>query len=110
MDWVEDKRCRMIISPEGIANKANDGQEGGEENEGTQLEPEPVKEKDEKKKADEGEITVYGVASTGRARELLLKNNIPIFENGVVVGLAGVLINEGVNRDFDVISILSEPR
>jgi uncharacterized protein len=33
---------------------------------------------------------------------------VPIFDNGVVVGLAGVLLNEGVNRDFDVISILSE--
>jgi uncharacterized protein len=37
-----------------------------------------------------------------------VKNNIPIFENGVVVGLAGVLLNEGANRNFDVVSILSE--
>ncbi|QLH74844.1 MAG: proteasome assembly chaperone family protein [Methanomassiliicoccales archaeon] len=95
MDWVEDKRCRMVISPEGIASKASENQGNGPQ---TKVE----------KKGDEPEVTFYGVASTPRARELLQANNIPIFENGVVVGLAGVLLNEGVNRDFDVISILSE--
>jgi uncharacterized protein len=105
MDWVEDKRCRMIISPEGIANRSTDGQE-------EELKPEqpaePEKVKTEGEKAEEPDVQAYGVASTMRARELLQANNIPIFENGVVVGLAGVLLNEGVNRDFDVISILSE--
>jgi uncharacterized protein len=89
MDWVEDKKCRMVISPEGIASKSEE----------TPVEP---------PKPEGQEIMVYGVGSTPRARELLKKNNIPIFDNGVVVGLAGVLLNEGVNRDFDVISILSE--
>ncbi|OPY33407.1 MAG: PAC2 family protein [Methanomassiliicoccales archaeon PtaU1.Bin124] len=98
MDWVEDKKCRMVISPEGIASKA-EGQEGAEA-----AEPEPAP----KPEGQNQEIMVYGVGSTPRARELLQKNNVPIFDNGVVVGLAGVLLNEGVNRDFDVISILSE--
>ncbi|MCE5295787.1 MAG: PAC2 family protein [Euryarchaeota archaeon] len=105
MDWVEDKRCRMIISPEGIANRSNDGPE---EEASKPVEETPAKEEVEGDKAEEPEVTVYGVGSTARARELLKTNNIPIFENGVVVGLAGVLLNEGVNRDFDVISILSE--
>lgn len=95
MDWVEDKRCKMVLSPEGLANKAGE----------TSVEvPEVVVE--QKKEGDD--ITVYGVGSTPFARELLLRNDIPIFENGVVVGLAGVLLNEGVNRNFDVVSILSE--
>jgi len=95
MDWVEDKRCKMVLSPEGLANKAGE----------TSVEvPEAVTE--QKKEGDD--ITVYGVGSTPFARELLLRNDIPIFENGVVVGLAGVLLNEGVNRNFDVVSILSE--
>jgi len=89
MDWVQDKGCRMVISPEGLANKA------GEESEEMEAE-------------GEAEFKVYAVASTPRARNLLVKNDIPIFENGVVVGLAGVLLNEGVNRNFDVVSILSE--
>ncbi|MFA5313970.1 MAG: PAC2 family protein [Methanomassiliicoccales archaeon] len=105
MDRVEDKRCRMIISPEGIANRSNDAPD---EEAPKPEEEAPVKEVVEGDKAEEPEVTVYGVGSTARARELLKTNNIPIFENGVVVGLAGVLLNEGVNRDFDVISILSE--
>ncbi|MBN1109579.1 MAG: proteasome assembly chaperone family protein [Methanomassiliicoccales archaeon] len=88
MDWLEYKGCRMVISPEGLANKA------GEEV--------------EEQSSNEDECKVYAVASTPRAREVLIKNDIPVFENGVVVGLAGVLLNEGVNRNFDVVSILSE--
>jgi uncharacterized protein len=96
MDWVEEKRCSMIISPEGIAATSMDNEV---------VDPEKKEEKVEKK---DDEVTVYGVGSTARARGLLAKYSIPTFENGVVVGLAGVLLNEGVNRDFDVISILSE--
>jgi uncharacterized protein len=95
MDWVEAKHCKMVLSPEGLANKAGE----------TSVEvPEVMPE--QKKEGDD--ITVYGVGSTPFARELLMRNDIPIFENGVVVGLAGVLLNEGVNRNFDVVSILSE--
>jgi len=89
MDWVEDKGCKMVISPEGLANKSGEEVEEPEEKEGV-------------------EFKVFAVASTPRARQMLIKNDIPIFENGVVVGLAGVLLNEGVNRSFDVVSILSE--
>lgn len=89
MDWVQEKGCRMVISPEGLANKS------GEEVE-------------EVEKNDLADLKVFAVASTPRSRAMLLKNDIPIFENGVVVGLAGVLLNEGVNRNFDVVSILSE--
>lgn len=101
MDWLEDKKCRMIISPEGIASKPEEEEAAGQ----TQLvKPEGEPEGEPK----EGDVTVYGVASTPRARELLERHNVTIFDNGVVVGLAGVLLNEGVNREFDVISILSE--
>jgi uncharacterized protein len=95
MDWVEDKKCKMVISPEGVASNA----------EGL-----PLVEMDEEetKRREKEEILVYGVGSTPKARELLATHNIPTFNNGVVLGLAGVLLNEGVNRDFDVISILSE--
>jgi uncharacterized protein len=61
-----------------------------------------------KKEAQNGEITVYGVASTASAREMLKKNEVKPFENGVISGLAGVLLNEGVARDFDVATLLSE--
>jgi predicted ATP-grasp superfamily ATP-dependent carboligase len=51
---------------------------------------------------------VVGIGSTPGARELLKANGIPIFAGGVIVGLSGVLLNEGVNRLFDVITLLSE--
>lgn len=85
MDWVEDHKCRMIISPEGISTK----QSGRPPN-------------------IDGTGRVLGVGSTPEARELLKKNDVDIFEGGVIVGLSGVLLNEGVNRIFDVITILSE--
>lgn len=86
MDWVEDHKCRMIISPEGISTK--------------QSNPPP----DIKDVIDH----VMGVGSTVEARDMLSSNQIPIFEAGVIMGLSGVLLNEGFNRLFDVITILSE--
>jgi uncharacterized protein len=86
MDWVEEHKCRMIISPEGISTK--------------QSNPPP----------DTKDVIshVMAVGSTMEAREMLTTNEIPIFEAGVIVGLSGVLLNEGFNRLFDVITILSE--
>lgn len=84
MDWVEDHRCRMLLTPEGLSAK----QSG------------PPRE--------EPKSEVMGVGSTPEMRELLKANEVPIFEGGVVVGLSGVLLNEGVNRVFDVLTLLSE--
>ena len=39
---------------------------------------------------------------------MLKQNDVKPFENGVISGLAGVLLNEGVARDFDVATLLSE--
>ena len=84
MDWVEDHKCRLVISPEGISNKQSQRLPGEQPKE------------------------VLGVASTPEARELLASKNVPIFEGGIIVGLSAVLLNEGVNRSFDVITLLSE--
>jgi uncharacterized protein len=86
MDWVEDHKCRMVISPEGLKSARKKEETNGEE-------------------ADE--TIVYGIASTEEARAFLEKNGIRFFQNGVVHGMAGVLLNEGVTRGFDVISLLA---
>lgn len=86
MDWVEDHKCRMLISPEGISTKQSSHPPDH----------------------DGGTAGVLGIGSTPHARDILKANGIPIFEGGVIVGLSGVLLNEGVNRIFDVITILSE--
>src|SRR3989454_12261040 len=40
--------------------------------------------------------------------EMIRKNAVAMFEEGVITGVAGVLLNEGRKRDFDVMTLLSE--
>lgn len=83
MDWVQEHKCKMLITPEGITTKQTH-------------------------RAPEESDRVLGVASTPEARAFLRSNGITPFDGGVIVGLSGVLLNEGVNRSFDVITLLSE--
>ncbi len=85
MDLVEDHECRLLITPEG--SNARQSERG----------PGP----------DEGNSQVLGVGSTTGAREELKANEVPIFEGDVLAGLSGALLNEGVDRTFDVITPLS---
>ncbi|MGB9881361.1 MAG: proteasome assembly chaperone family protein [Methanomassiliicoccales archaeon] len=94
MDWTEDHRCGMVISPEGLI-----------------VQSPAERQYEEVEKVDTARDLinrVWGIGSTKRANEVLKNNGIPFFENGVVVGLASVLLNEGVYRDFDVLLLLSE--
>jgi len=84
VDWAVEQRCRMIVSPEGLV-----------------VDPEI------KDSTDISEV-VFGIASTVRARELLKEHGVRTFEEGVISGVAGVLLNEGRKRDFDVITLLAE--
>jgi uncharacterized protein len=86
MDWVEFNKCRMVISPEGMIMP-------------------PDKEGAKDPSFDSGKV--FGVGSTPAASNLLKEHHIPPFETGIIMGLSGVLLNEGVNRDMDVITILS---
>ncbi len=88
MDWISDKGCQMVISPEGLAMESKTIEE--------KAVPEPP------------ENRIYGIGSTPNAMDILKRNGIATFDNGVIVGLAGVLLNEGVNRGFDVVVLLSE--
>jgi uncharacterized protein len=84
VDWAIEQRCKMIVSPEGLV-----------------VDPEL---------RDSAEISdvVFGIASTQRGRELLKQHGIQSFEEGVISGVAGILLNEGRKRDFDVITLLAE--
>ena len=84
VDWAMEQRCKMIVSPEGLV-----------------VDPEL---------RDSAEISdvVFGIASTQRARELLKQHGIQSFEEGVISGVAGVLLNEGRKRDFDIMTLLAE--
>ncbi len=82
LEWGAEQGCSLIVSPEGLIV---DGEEG----------PGDL-------------ITVYGIGSTPTARGILEDSGVPIFEEGVITGIAGVLLNEGRKKGFDVISLLAE--
>ncbi len=84
IDWAIAQKCKMIVSPEGLV-----------------VDPEL---------RDSAEISdiVFGIASSPRGRELLKQHGIQSFEEGVISGVAGVLLNEGRKRDFDVLTLLAE--
>lgn len=79
--WAMERGCSLLVAPEGLIVDA---------------------------KALKQEIRVFGIGSTPKAHAMLQDHEIPIFEEGVITGVAGVLLNEGRKRNFDVISLLSE--
>ncbi|HTY46305.1 MAG TPA: PAC2 family protein [Methanomassiliicoccales archaeon] len=108
MDWVEDHKCKLVISPEGLLSKeeserlARMAQASQEEIEELEISASTSL------KSNGSKAAVYGVGATPAARTTLKEVDVTIFENGVVAGLAGMLLNEGVARDFDVITLLAE--
>src|SRR5439155_26173904 len=83
LDWAQDARCTLLVCPEGLIVDARE---------------------------DDGDrqVEVYGIGSADKTMDMIPKNNITVFEEGVITGVAGVLLNEGRKRDFDVITLLSE--
>jgi uncharacterized protein len=110
MDWVEDHKCKAVISPEGLLSK-----EESERIEAFAKGAQAIEDLAEyaisplDKPAQEKATTpVWGVGSTPNARAMLKQIEVRTFENGVIAGFAGLLLNEGVARDFDVITLLAE--
>jgi uncharacterized protein len=82
LDWAQKQRASLVVSPEGLAPEDGD----------TEQEP-----------------NAYAVGSTIPARLYFEPHeDIKPFDEGVITGVAGVLLNEGKKRNFNVISILSE--
>ena len=84
VDWAIERKAKLIISPEGLV-----------------VDPEL------KEKAELSEM-VFGIGSTEHARELLNRNHFQTFDEGVITGVAGMLLIEGLAKDFDVITLLAE--
>ncbi len=89
MDYAIAQKCKLIISAGGLLIEREEGASPEEEG---------------------GEIAVYGIGSTESAQELLLKADAEPFVEGVISGTAGVLLNEGRRRGFDVITLLAEAK
>jgi len=84
IDWAVERRCKLIISPEGLV-----------------VDPEL------KGKAELSKM-VFAIGSTDHARSLLNRNHFQTFDEGVITGVAGMLLIEGFAKDFDVITLLAE--
>jgi uncharacterized protein len=90
LDWVQEQRCSLLVSPEGLV--VDPAPHAGKSARGARL----------------NDVKVYGVASTRKARELYIEPNMTPFAEGVITGIAGVLLNEGRRRGFDVLTFLAE--
>jgi uncharacterized protein len=90
LDWVQEQRCAMIVSPEGLVVDRPSAPAGAQRS----------------GKLDQ--VKIYGVASTRKARDLYIEPNMSPFTEGVITGIAGVLLNEGRRRGFDVLTFLAE--
>ena len=104
LDWIQEQRCSMLISPEGLVIER-------EEEEEVELPSEDEKPQEELEEDIESKIKnleLFGVGSTPGARKLLDDHDISPFIEGVITGVAGVLLNEGKRRDFNVVSLLAE--
>ena len=83
IDWVKAKKCKLLISPEGMVVEG-------------------------KASNNEDIVDAYAIGSTENARQLLQKMKIPQFKNGIIAGVSGVMLNKGKHENIDVISILAE--
>jgi uncharacterized protein len=87
LDFAIAQRCRLVISAGGLIIEREEGSE-----------------------PEKGEVAVYGIGSTDSAQELLKKADAEPFVEGVISGTAGVLLNEGRRRGFDVVTLLAEAK
>lgn len=108
LDWIQEQRCSRLISPEGLVIERPDEDMVEEEEEGKEKEKATEEEEANDIEAKIRNLELFGVGSTPTARSLLDKHDISPFVEGVITGVAGVLLNEGKRRDFDVISLLAE--
>ena len=79
LGWAQERGCSLLVAPEGLIVET-----------------------------PEDAVRVYGVGSTPKADQLLREHGVDIFEEGVITGVAGILLNEGRKRGFDVVSVLAE--
>ncbi len=76
--WADEKDAAVVVSPEGIV-----------------MDKEP-----------EGDV--FAIGSTMATRQVLRDLGVPLFQEGIIAGVTGVLLNLGKRNGFDVIGILSE--
>ena len=61
-------------------------------------------------KSDEDAPFVIGVGSTDEAKKKLRDADIPVLKNGTIPGIPGILLNEGLISNINVIVLLCKAR
>ncbi|MDH7516960.1 MAG: PAC2 family protein [Candidatus Thermoplasmatota archaeon] len=81
LDWAQKKGCKTIVSLEGTHAVG---------------------------KAENKKLRVYGVGSNNEMKNILKKYEINETQEGMIAGVTGVLLYEGVLKNRDVICLLAE--
>lgn len=123
LDWAQEQKCACLISPEGLVVEGDispNQTESEEESEGEDDEESDDDEEEEPKvkkivtaprvSGQVSEKQVYGLSSVQQGRDRLKKSEIPIFPEGLISGIPGVMLNEGKKRSFEVTCLLAEAR
>ena len=121
LDWAQDQKCSCLISPEGLVVEGEDQitnmtmrtHEGDIIGAPSAVEKEQEEEAEPAQKIDLSanvEKQVFGLSSHESGRERLKKAEVPIFPEGIISGIPGVLLNEGKKRGFEVTCLLAEAR
>lgn len=84
LEWAQRKKAAVVVSPEGLVVEG----EGAHDN----------------------VVEVYAIGSTEASRQVLQDAGVPLFNEGIVAGVTGVLLNLGRRDQFDVIGLLSEAK
>jgi uncharacterized protein len=78
LEWTKKKNCKYIVTLEGTHG------------------------------LDPKKPMTYGVASTQKMKEILKQHNIGETQEGMITGITGVLLYEGVRLNRDVLCLLAE--
>lgn len=79
--WAKAKQCKIILTLEGMQVQ---------------------------KREENQDAKIFGVGSTPGIKKILKKNGIMPTEEGIIVGLSGILLLEGVVQKQDIICMLAE--
>lgn len=113
LDWAQEQKCSCLLSPEGLVIETEEGPASSpvDREESENGDEEEEQEKMITKLQQPVDIKqVYGISSTPSGRERMNASSIPVFPEGLISGIPGVLLNEGKKRNFEVTCLLAQAR
>ena len=84
LEWARENQVASVVSPEGLVVEGE--------------------------AAHDNIVELYAIGATERGREALRKAGVPLFNEGIVAGVTGILLNLGKRDGLNVIGLLSEAK